>query len=230
VQAPVSAIADAPEAAPTPAPEVPSDVDAFLKAVDRLDHRTSAYLRWMHDSLLSLVDEAEYTTDGDLCHVAGWVHGSERLPLWGLDSRGQLLLVVSTLPPAERAEFATEVAGLVPDADGAAYLEAGWAEVDVPAHLDDQTLVEYLVDNLVEALPGGRAAFGTGPAEPIDEDFFAGMSASQEADEVSSAVNATLGGQGPDDVDVPVEAPKDEAVKPPQQGGGSRWLRRRGAA
>ena len=159
---------DEPEAEDLPAaPEDPSDVDAFFRAVDRLDHRTSAHLRWLHDALLRLVDEAEYTTDGDRQFLTGWMHGSERLPLFLLDSRGLLQLVIASLPEHEQREYADEIAGMLPETTGSVLLKAGYADVDIPAHLDDQTLLEYLVDNLVEALPGGREAFGThAPAEP----------------------------------------------------------------
>ena len=159
------------EPEPAPEPEVelrPSDVAAFTAALDALDHRATNNLRWLHDALLKLVDEAEYTTDGELEHVAGWMHGSDRVPLFGLDIHGLLQLVLRTLPSDEQAEFADEVAGLLPEADGAELLKAGFAEVDVVSYLDDQTLLEYLVDNLIEALPGGREAFGTGP-EPVQE-------------------------------------------------------------
>lgn len=152
------------------APETPSDVDSYFRAVDRLDHRTSAHLRWLHDALLRLVDEAEYTTDGDRQFLTGWMHGTERLPLFLLDSRGLLQLVIASLPEHEQREYADEIAGMLPEATGSVLLAAGYADVDVPAHLDDQTLLEYLVDNLVEALPGGREAFGThAPAEPAEQ-------------------------------------------------------------
>ncbi|MCW2921639.1 MAG: hypothetical protein JWL76_1513 [Thermoleophilia bacterium] len=156
-----------PEADELPAaPEDPSDVDAYFRAVDRLDHRTSAHLRWLHDALLRLVDEAEYTTDGDRQFLTGWMHGTERLPLFLIDSRGLLQLVIASLPEHEQREYADEIAGMLPETSGSMLLKAGYADVDVPAHLDDQTLLEYLVDNLVEALPGGREAFGT--HTPVD--------------------------------------------------------------
>ncbi len=145
------------------APEDPSDVDTVLASVDRLDHRTSAHLRWLHDALLRLVDEAEYTTDGDRQFVTGWMHGTDRLPLYLLDSNGLLQLVIASLPEHEQREYADEVAGMLPETTGSVLLDAGYADIDVPGHLDDQTLLEYLVDNLIEALPGGREAFGTMP-------------------------------------------------------------------
>ena len=282
---------DEPDAEDMPAaPEDPSDVDAFFRAVDRLDHRTSAHLRWLHDALLRLVDEAEYTTDGDRQFLTGWMHGMERLPLFLLDSRGLLQLVIASLPEHEQREYADEVAGMLPETSGSMLLKAGYADVDIPAHLDDQTLLEYLVDNLVEALPGGREAFGTGvPAEPtehaerdtaplvehadVDEtpesqaeedtwqpeadadvdvdsaesssdgaDFFDGVSATHDASDVETAV-AGLGGRTNEptaQADEPVaetepeEAPAREwaepSTNPAPKSGGSRWLRRRGAA
>ncbi len=251
------------------APEDPSDVDAFFRSVDRLDHRTSAHLRWLHDALLRLVDEAEYTTDGERQFATGWMHGTERLPLFLLDSQGLLQLVIASLPEHEQREYADEVAGMLPETSGSMLLKAGYADVDIPAHLDDQTLLEYLVDNLVEALPGGREAFGT--HEPIEDpeaatplvehaeadqdeepttsteaesdeassgdDFFAGVSGNHDASDVETAV-AGLGGQK--DEPVAEAAPEPEAGTAPerewaepassQKSGGSRWLRRRGAA
>lgn len=150
-----------------------SDEAAFLAGVDRLDHRTSAHLRWLHAALGSLVEELEYTTDGELVHVTGWRDGHRRLPLYGLDSQGLLQLALTTLPAEEQLEFAGEVAALLhDDSDAATLLDAGFAEVDVPACLDDQSLLEYLVDNLVEALPGGRESFGTQPQGGAGEDYF----------------------------------------------------------
>lgn len=187
----VGAVADAeepesfpedPEAEDMPAaPEDPSDVDAFFRSIDRLDHRTSGHLRWLHDALLRLVDEAEYTTEGDRQFLTGWMHGTERLPLFLLDSRGLLQLVIASLPEHEQREYADEVAGMLPATSGSMLLEVGYANVDVPVHLDDQTLLEYLVDNLVEALPGGRDAFGTG--EPVDDNAETPLVEHAEADE-----------------------------------------------
>ncbi len=169
VAEPVAVEEPAPAPEPAPEPEVelrPSNAEAFNASLDALDHRATNHLRWLHEALLKLVDEAEYTTDGELEHVAGWMHGSDRVPLFGLDSQGLLQLVLRTLPDHEQEEFADEVAGLMPEGDGAELLKAGYAEVDIVGHLDDQTLLEYLVDNLIEALPGGREAFGTGPQPP----------------------------------------------------------------
>lgn len=227
------------EASPPQLELRPSDEASFLASLDLLDHRASNHLRWLHTSLLALVDQAEYTTDGDLEHVTGWIHGEQLQPLFGLDGRGLLQLVLSTLPVDEQLEFATEVAGLIPgEADGAGLVAAGLAEVDVPAHLDDQTLLEYLVDNLVEAMPGGRESFGT----VGDEDYFAGVSASHEPDDIAAAVAAG----GPSDVapaPVPRSGPEsvtesarataaqpESATVPEQRATSSRWLRRRGAA
>jgi hypothetical protein len=242
---PVPALVAAPEPPPAPEPTPahgpesiqiePSTVQAFLAGVDRLDHRASSNLRWLHESLLSLVDEAEYTTDGELEHVAGWLHGQERLALFGLDSQGLLQLVISTLPNGERAEFAAELAGLLPDTDGAEFVAAGFAEVDIPGHLDDQTLLEYLVDNLVEALPGGRAKFGTSPTaedETAADDFFAGVSAEHDPAEVQEAF-AGIGNAHPAQQDEPaakdVPTSPDSSSEPAHQQAGSRWLRRRAA-
>jgi hypothetical protein len=235
----VPAPTPAPEPMPVPEPQAlqvePSTVQAFLAGVDRLDHRSSNNLRWLHESLLSLVDEAEYTTDGELEHVAGWLHGQERLPLFGLDSQGLLQLVISTLPQGERAEFATELAGLLPDTDGAEFVVDGFAEVDIPGHLDDQTLLEYLVDNLVEALPGGRAKFGTsatGEDQAAGDDFFAGMSADHDPADVQEAV-AGIGNSHAEQQDEAASADAPAALQPASdpahQQGGSRWLRRRAA-
>lgn len=181
-----------PQSQPEPAPVVDEDEleivassePDFLASVDRLDHRTSADLRWLHDALRSLVEEVEYTTDGELVHVTGWRMDGRRRPLYGLDSQGLLQLVLTSLPVAEQEEFAGELATLLPDdRDGAALLASGFAEVDVPEHLGDQTLLEYLVDNLVEALPGGRDAFGTHAAEG-GQDYFDGVSPDADPAEV----------------------------------------------
>ncbi len=223
----------APEDMPA-APEQPSDAVTFFGAVDRLDHRTSAHLRWLHDALLRLVDEAEYTTDGERQFVTGWVHGPERLPLFLIDSRGLLQLILASLPEEEQREFADEVADMLPETSGSVLLKAGYADVDVPAHLDDQTLLEYLVDNLAEALPGGREAFGTGVAAQSDddsteassdgdEDFFAGVSAGHDASDVEPEPESHP--------DATPEPPRDWSDRAPnQRPSGSRWLRRRGAA
>jgi hypothetical protein len=276
---PEAAEPEAAEAEEMPAaPEDPSDLDAFFASVDRLDHRTSAHLRWLHDALLRLVDEAEYTTDGDRQFLTGWMHGAERLPLFLLDSRGLLQLVIASLPEHEQREYADEVAGMLPDTSGSTLLAAGYADVDVPAHLDDQTLLEYLVDNLVEALPGGREAFGTiaptaeeaeaeaeaddsvEPARDVEpeaavaddqsddstggEDYFDGLSGSHDEAELESAL-AGLGSTTPSASAPNATAAQDEPAasgepeptpdagwserEAPKQGG-SRWLRRRGAA
>lgn len=219
----------------------PSDEAAFLASIETLDHRASDHLRWLHTALLALVDEAEYTTDGELEHVTGWLHGDPNVPLYGLDGHGLLQLVLSTLPADEQLEFATEVAGLCPgEVDGAALVAAGLVEVDVPAHLDDQTLLEYLVDNLVEAMPGGREAFGT-TNEP---DYFAGVSAYPEPEDqldaaadadqttdpeptadVTSSAEPEPASQTEAEAEAEAEAPAREPRAPH-----SRWLRRRGAA
>ncbi|MCB0879192.1 MAG: hypothetical protein KDC46_09460 [Thermoleophilia bacterium] len=227
-----------PEAQPEPEeaaePDVqlePSTVEAFFEAVDKLDHRTTSHVRWLHESLLKLVDDAEYVTDGELVHVAGWLQRDDkRLALFGLDSQGVLQLVLSTLPEHEQLEFADEVAGLLPDGNGDALMQAGFAEIDVPANLDDQTLLEYLVDNLVEALPGGRELFGTGPdsqqpaaqadseteaedsVDEVGDDFFAGVSAGNDPDEVQSALDSN----GLEDTTPPSahEDPAEQAEQP----------------
>lgn len=206
------------------APENPSDVDEFFRAVDRLDHRTSAHLRWLHDALLRLVDEAEYTTDGDRQFLTGWLHGAERLPLYLLDSRGLLQLVIASLPEHEQREYADEVAGMLPETSGSMLLAAGYADVDIPAHLDDQTLLEYLVDNLMEALPGGREAFGThdptpeelAEAEAAKADAEAGPETDAEAeadDEVEADAEA--------DVQVEAQTPAAEDNAEPSSDAGS---------
>lgn len=210
VAIPESASAYEPSAEPAPSPQPepqleaqleaePSEEDelqiststepAFLASVDRLDHRTSAHLRWLHGALESLVDEIEYSTDGELVHVTGWRVDERRRPLYGLDSQGLLQLVLTTLPRHEQHEFAAEVASLLPDdADVPALVDSGLVEVDVPAHLDDQTLLEYLVDNLVEALPGGREAFGTlhrdeDASADTRDDYFEGVSSALDPEE-----------------------------------------------
>jgi hypothetical protein len=221
--APATAPEPAPEAAPEPAPSLrASTADAFVAALDGLDDRTAADLRWLHESLLSLVDEAEYTSDGELEHVAGWLHAVERTPLFGLDGQGLLQLVVSSLPAAEQLEYATELASLLPDSDGAAIVAAGYVEFDVSTHAGDRTLLEFVVDNLVEALPGGREAFGT----TREEDFFAGVSAASEPEEVLSAL--AEGGLAPTEPAGP--EPAAEPAEADGVTGHSRWLRRRGAA
>jgi hypothetical protein len=219
------AVSEAQVTVPEPIAIEPSSLDAFLACVDRLDHRTSAHLRWLHEALLPLADEIEYTRDGELEHVAGWMRGSERVPLFGLDSAGLLQLVLSTLPEHEQLEYAREIAGLLPDADGEAFVAAGIAEVDIPEHLDDQTLIEYLVDNLIEALPGGREVFGTtaeddGPQdEPQDE----------QVDENYFAASVSEASPEPEPEPDPEPEPEPEPAPEPRSAG-SRWLRRRGAA
>ncbi|MCW2928463.1 MAG: hypothetical protein JWM86_2431 [Thermoleophilia bacterium] len=148
----------------------PSDEPAFLEAVDRLDHKSSAHMRYLHRRAVEVCDHVSFTCDGDVQYMVGW-HGADDLrPLLGIDSIGGLQIVLSALPEDEQEEFANEVSGLLRESTGAELMEAGVAHLDVPRDLNDETLLEYVMDNLFEAMPGGRDAFGTHRVEPSEQD------------------------------------------------------------
>jgi hypothetical protein len=171
----------APAPAPEPAPQVatevepeplgvPSDYESFATSVDRLDHKSSAHMHYLHERLLTFVGETEYTRDDKLEYFVGWTREAQPRPLVGLDSAGSFTVVLSSLPQEEQAEYAAELASLAPEGDGKTFMELGVAELSVLEHLNDQTLLEYVLDNLQEALPGGRelfaeAASGAEPAQ-----------------------------------------------------------------
>lgn len=250
-QAPPTVDHDAPTEAPAPpvAPPAgtmalgePSHEHAFLAAVDRLDHRSSAHVRYLHGRLLQFVGRREYTRDAHMEYFVGWTDEEAGRPLVGIDSDGAFTVVLSSLPEHEQAEYAAELAGLVREGEGSGFLELGVAELSVPVHLDDETLLEYVIDNLQEALPGGRQAFveaaGSEVAEGgadggFEEDFFAGVSGSHDPAHVTAAMqeHAPEGEQ-------PATAPEErsggnatgEAHAHRHGGGFARRLRRRDAA
>lgn len=149
----------------------PSDERSFLAAVDRLDHRSSAHVRLLHAKAAELAADIAYTRDEHAEYLVGWLAGDEPRPLLGMDSRGTLQLVLTSLPEQEREEFANDVAGLYAEATtGAELLAEGVAELSIPVHLDDETLLQYLVDNLEEALPGGREKFAEAARAELEDD------------------------------------------------------------
>jgi hypothetical protein len=227
-------------------PAEPSNEQAFLAAVDRLDHRSSAHVRFLHRASVDMVDRIGYTRESGVEFLVGWLDGgAEPRPLLGLDSRGAFNVVLTSLPEAEQAEFAAECASLMDNVDGATLLDAGIAELHVDEHLVDETLMEYLIDNLVEALPGGRDRFQTHHDEQVaaeaaeagaddaddssagGEDFFDGVSASHEPSELESAISQQLPPATPAAETTSDDAAADAARRP---GGFGRRLRRRDAA
>jgi hypothetical protein len=243
-----------PEPEPEPEPALPaaepSDERAFLAAVDRLDHRSSAHVRVLHRAAVDMVDRVGYTREDGIEFLVGWIEGDEPRPLLGLDSRGSFNVVLGSLPEHEQEEFAAECASLMEDVDGSALLDAGIAELHVDEHLVDETIMEYLLDNLVEALPGGRDRFQTHrdeQANTVDaagpraeaaadesedsttggEDFFAGVSGSHEPSDGATELSQQLPSSASSDDATQGEGAAPAAHRP---GGFGRRLRRRDAA